>query len=70
MGIFRREPVGKLFHVERAHQNRPGAAQARDDGRVGGRGGIGGIDLRARQRHHPFDIEQVLHGKGHACQRR
>ncbi len=40
------------------------------DGGVGGGCGIGGVDLRAGERHHPVDIEQILHGVGHAGERR
>ena len=64
------EIVGVLAHVERADEDGAGRFEPLDDRRIALGGRRIAIDLGAGDRRKAGDIEQVLHGKRHAGERR
>ena len=67
--VLSREVVGEFAYIDRAHQNTASGLQTRNDGCVFFRRWAVAIDLGARARRQPFDVEQVLDGERRAGKR-
>src|SRR5690606_23034068 len=63
------EAVGKLLHVQGAHENAARVLHPAYDLGVGGGRGTAGEYLRAGDRRYALDVEKVLRGEWHAGKR-